>query len=148
MIRTDHNIDNYERFAADIAVVEQQCFHDPWSVQSVLSLYENPDAIVAAEYDDGEICGELMARCAADECELYRIAVLPQHRGKGCAKRLISHLIATCKERGISSIFLEVRQSNAPATALYERSGFEPVSVRKNYYKEPVEDAVIYVLKL
>lgn len=148
MIRTDKDFENKRQFAAEIAEVERQCFHDAWNVTSVIPLCGNPDAIIAAKYDGDDVCGELIARCAADECELYRIAILPQYRGRGHANSLMTYLVNVCKERKIKNIFLEVRCSNTPAIKLYEGFGFEIAAIRKKYYREPQEDAKIYILKI
>lgn len=124
--------------------MESRCFDDAWSESAISELFALDGVIAAAECDGDGVCGVLIARCAADECELYRIAVLPERRGGGCGKSLMSYLLEECSLRGIKRIFLEVRRSNIPAISLYERFGFVQTAIRKNYYRSPCEDAVIY----
>ena len=144
MILTDITPDS----AKAVAEVERVCFIDPWSEDSVLSLYKSAGSIVLAACEKDNIVGALLARCAADECELYRIAVLPQYRGKGYALDMLGAMKNICRDRGINTVYLEVRRSNEPAIGLYSRFGFQSAGVRKNYYRLPDEDALIYLLKL
>ena len=72
------------------------------------------------------------------ELEITNIAVRKSHQGRGVAKRLMTNL-----EQRLETIFLEVRASNAVAQALYESHGFEVVGRRKDYYRQPVEDAIL-----
>ena len=92
----------------------------------------------------GFICGQSVS----DECELYRIAVLPEYRHQCIATQLMEYFINKCKNNGIKSIFLEVRCDNEPARKLYEKHGFSEVGRRRNYYTEPVCDALIYKAEL
>lgn len=78
-----------------------------------------------------------------DSADLLDIAVLPEHRKKGVASALMAFMEEECAARGVKMIFLEVRESNLPAISLYEKCGFDKISVRKKYYSDPVEDAVI-----
>ena len=71
------------------------------------------------------------------------VAVHPDRRRQGIAENLITHLIQELKNRGSHALMLEVRASNAPAIALYEKLGFRQVGLRKNYYRNPKEDALI-----
>jgi ribosomal-protein-alanine N-acetyltransferase len=90
------------------------------------------------------ILGFLIARHLAPEWELENIVVAPRVRQKGLGKRLFESLLAAARETNSSSVFLEVRESNAAARTLYERVGFEPTGRRKSYYTDPLEDAVLY----
>ena len=83
---------------------------------------------------------------AADEAYVANIAVLPEHQGKGCGKKLTAHLVKTAKEKGCSFITLEVRPSNTKAVALYKNLGFEENGRRKGFYTSPTEDALIMTL--
>jgi ribosomal-protein-alanine N-acetyltransferase len=88
--------------------------------------------------------GFLIARHLAPEWELENIVVAPMARQKGLGKRLFEALLAAARETNSSSVFLEVRESNAAARTLYEGVGFEPTGRRKSYYTDPIEDAVLY----
>jgi ribosomal-protein-alanine N-acetyltransferase len=89
------------------------------------------------------ILGFLIAHHLTPEWELENLVVAPATRRKGLAKRLLEALLVAAHETH-SSVFLEVRESNAPARALYENAGFEQTGCRKSYYTSPLEDAVLY----
>lgn len=110
-------------------------------------------AVVAVETGEGgsphvagndSILGFLVARHLAPEWELENIAVAPNARRKGIGQQLLDTLLAAARETDSESVFLEVRDSNQPARALYERAGFQQTGRRKSYYSNPVEDAVLY----
>ena len=94
--------------------------------------------------DNNPILGFLVARHLAPEWELENIAVSPGARRNGIGKQLLATLLASARETYAESVFLEVRASNQPARALYERAGFQQTGRRKSYYSNPVEDAVLY----
>lgn len=128
--------------------IEKECFSVPWSERSVEAQLSTDSAVFAAVSENDEIIGYVAGQTAADECELYRIAVLPCFRRKGYAAKLMEYFISECRSRDIKSIFLEVRKENTPARTLYERYGFMSVGVRKNYYSYPADDAVVYRLEI
>ena len=80
---------------------------------------------------------------AAGEGELVDIAVSPAYRKQGLGQMLMTALLTEAEKRGACQVFLEVRQSNMPARNLYEKNGFRPIGLRKKYYKNPTEDAVL-----
>jgi [ribosomal protein S18]-alanine N-acetyltransferase len=90
------------------------------------------------------ILGFLVAQHLAPEWELENLVVAPQARRKGIGKRLLNALLATARKTHSSAVFLEVRDSNAPARALYEKAGFKQVGRRYSYYTNPSEDAILY----
>lgn len=135
----------------DIGVIEKECFSVPWTSRSIESQVLTEGAVFALIRDDrsdnrpvGYICGQSVS----DECELYRIAVLPAYRKQGTADRLMSYFLGKCRENGIKNVFLEVRCDNEPAKHLYEKHGFCEVGRRRNYYTEPICDALIYKAEL
>lgn len=93
------------------------------------------------------ISGFLVARTIDTECELENIVVEENSHRKGLGQLLLNELINYARERA-AEIILEVRSSNGAARALYEKMGFKLEATRKNYYPNPVEDALIYRLKL
>jgi ribosomal-protein-alanine N-acetyltransferase len=97
---------------------------------------------------DARILGFLVAHHIAPEWELENIVVTQSARRNGLGKRLFDALLTRAKETNSDSIFLEVRESNAPARALYESTGFEQTGRRKSYYATPQEDAILYRLPL
>ncbi len=96
----------------------------------------------------GEVAGFLMGREVADEAEIFTLAVTPRYRRQGHGSVLISAAMRGLRSRGVRSVFLEVRESNAPAIAFYEKHGFAKMGVRKGYYRDPDEAAVTMVRKL
>jgi len=98
--------------------------------------------------NEGEaLLGFLVARRAA-EWELENIVVAPQARRNGFGRSLLHALVAHATQTNSESVFLEVRESNAAARALYQRAGFCETGLRKSYYANPVEDAILYALRL
>ena len=103
------------------------------------------DCLVLPDADARDpILGYCVISRAADEGEIVSVAIAPSKRGRGYGSLLLTDVFALEKEKGISTIFLEVRQSNAPAMALYEKIGFYPVGIRPKYYADTKEDARIY----
>ncbi len=152
LIEKDNGKDsNSSVLCRDIGVIEKECFSVPWTSRSIESQVFTEASINAVIRDDkaenkpvGFICGQSVS----DECELYRIAVLPEYRHQRIATQLMEYFINKCKSNGIKCIFLEVRCDNEPAKYLYEKHGFIKVGRRKNYYTEPVCDALIYKAEL
>ena len=126
--------------------VEQICFHGSWTKNMLLEEINNPLSVLVTEQRDGNIVGFALGRVVADEGELYQIGVLPECRRLSIGGKLLGILHEKMKERGAICCFLEVRSRNAAAIALYEKSGYERISVRKGYYDD--DDAVIYRVQL
>lgn len=128
---------------AFLVKLEQKLFSDAWTEMSLINtLHYRPDTSFIAELD-GEPVGYLFFMAAADEGELLRIGVSPEYRRQGVGQVLLEHMDYFVLENGIYSVWLEVRESNEPARALYEKSGFVTQGCRKKYYHRPDEDAVI-----
>ena len=93
--------------------------------------------------EDGKVVAYLIGRMIAPEGEIYRVAVAPNKRQRGLGYRLLDYSVKTSRGKGLESLFLEVRSKNIPAIKLYEAYGFKRVGVRKNYYKNPDDDAIV-----
>jgi [ribosomal protein S18]-alanine N-acetyltransferase len=132
-----------------------------WSVHQYHDLFRSDPqavrlAIIAVEtgeetperVDQSNALGFLVARHLTPEWELENIVVARASRQKGIGKQLLERLLTVARETNSESVFLEVRESNSPARALYERSGFHETGRRKSYYSNPLEDAIIYRLTL
>ena len=104
--------------------------------------------LVGLEDSETSPAGFLVAQHLAPEWQLENIVVAPTARRKGLGKRLLNELLAAANKTNSTAVFLEVRESNAAARTLYERTGFEQTGRRKSYYKNPSEDAVLYRLTL
>ena len=131
----------------DVAALEKVCFPvDPWSEALFQEALDNPRVrVLLAQGEDGSILGYAVLSVILDEGNLDNIAVAPAARRQGVADALLSALIGFGREH-LAVLMLEVRSSNAPAIALYEKYGFDVVGRRKNYYDAPREDAVLMTL--
>lgn len=130
------------------AALEKLCFPaDPWSEALFQAALDNPStAILLAEGTDGTILGYAVLSVVLDEGNLDNIAVAPDCRRQGVADALLSVLTGFGREH-LALLMLEVRASNGPAIALYEKHGFITVGRRKNYYDAPREDAILMTLE-
>lgn len=126
-----------------IAELEKICFHDPWSENSIASELNNPLACWLVAIVDGELAAYVGSQTVLDGSDMMNIAVSPQYRRQGIAEALILALCKALKERNSICLLLEVRASNIPAISLYEKLDFIQVGRRKNYYRNPKEDALI-----
>ena len=126
-----------------IAELEKICFNDPWSVNSISYELTNPLSLWFVALDGDRVAGYIGSQAVVDEADIMNVAVDPSYRRQGIAQGLIDALIAALKEKGVVCLFLEVRVSNEPAIELYGKNGFLQVGLRKNYYHNPKEDALI-----
>lgn len=132
-----------QQHVSQVAALEQICFSEPWSENSVAGELSNPLSawLVCVEY--GTVCGYVGSQTVLGESDMMNVAVHPDFRRRGIAEGLICELIETLKGKDSHCLTLEVRSSNVPAIALYEKLGFAQVGRRKNYYRNPKEDALI-----
>ena len=132
--------------ASDVALVaalEKCCFSDPWSEKSVASELENQLALWLVAVEGETVVGYVGSQTVMDETDMMNVAVHPDSRRRGIAEMLVTALVEALKQLGSRCLTLEVRASNAPAIALYEKLGFTEIGRRKNYYRNPREDALI-----
>ncbi|MEX2467626.1 MAG: ribosomal protein S18-alanine N-acetyltransferase [Gemmatimonadota bacterium] len=136
--------------AADVSAViaiETEAFSTPWQADTFEGLIGREGLELLTFEDPGDgILGYAVLWCVLDQGELANIAVRPDLRGRGLGARLLQAVLDTCRRRGVESLYLEVRESNLAAAALYERFGFRDVGRRKNYYQSPPEDARVMEL--
>ena len=128
---------------SQIAELEKICFSDPWSEKSVASELSNPLSLWLVAVEGARVVGYIGSQTVAGETDMMNVAVHPDYRRQNIALALVKGLIEALKERGSLCLSLEVRQSNAPAIALYEKLGFQQVGLRPNYYRNPKENAYI-----
>lgn len=127
-----------------IAALERECFSDPWSEKS---LKETPGTMMLVATDNECITGYIITRCVAGEAELFRICVKGEARRKGTGQMLLESGIEAAKAEGAKRLFLEVRSKNAPARGLYIKAGFKETGLRRDYYTDPQDDAVIMMME-
>ena len=126
-----------------IAELEKVCFHDPWSENSIAYELTSRLSYWLVAVENGEVVGYIGSQSVLGESDMMNVAVHPDHRRKGVAEALVLALAKDLKERDNVCLTLEVRVSNEPAIALYEKLGFTQVGRRPNYYRNPREDALI-----
>ena len=129
-----------------IAKIEEDTFSDPWTFESVSSLISTEGAMCYTAVDGSEVVAYILGRVIIPEGEIYRIATREDKRRRGIAFRLLSYAHKTERGHGLETLFLEVREKNTPARSLYESYGFKTVGMRKNYYKNPSDHAIIMLL--
>lgn len=131
------------RDAVRIAALETEIFSDPWCEKDVTSLISTEDSTCFVAESGGTVCAYVLGRMVVPEGEIYRIAVSPDMRGRSIGYRLLDRLVREEGAEGLETLFLEVREGNSHAIRLYESFGFTHVGMRKNYYKNPTENAIL-----
>ena len=130
-----------------VAELEKSIFSDPWSEGDVCELVCNDGGMCyCAKGEDGELLAYVIGRIIPPEGEIYRIATKESARRRGIAYRLLDHTVRERKPEGLESLFLEVRSENRAARGLYLSYGFREIGLRRNYYKNPTDDAVVMLL--
>lgn len=128
----------------NVVEVENNCFSIPWSKASFLREVENNEvALYLVAKIENKAVGYIGVWRIIDEGHITNVAVHSDYRGLGIGSMLVSELLSLCKKDGINSFTLEVRKSNEIAQKLYRKYGFEERGIRKNYYEDNKEDAVI-----
>ncbi len=128
---------------ADVHALAQLCLPEAWSEAALAALPENPLAHFFVARRDGVLLGFCFMYLVADEGQIMEIATDPAHRRQGIARQLLSHLLADGQAHGATLFTLEVRAQNAAAQALYASLGFVADGVRRNYYRNPTDDAIL-----
>ena len=128
---------------SQVAELEKLCFSDPWSEKSVASELENKLAYWLVAVEDDRVAGYVGSQTVCGETDMMNIAVHPDFRRRGVAESLVNALVEDLQKQESHSLTLEVRASNEAAQKLYEKLGFMQVGLRKNYYRNPKEDAYI-----
>lgn len=132
-----------ESHVAQIAALERECFSDPWSEASIASELHSEWSLWLVDEEDGQVVAYVGSQSAPPDADVMNVAVAPNHRRQGRGEALMLALMDALRALNRESLSLEVRQSNAPALALYRRLGFVQVGKRPKYYHNPVEDALI-----
>ncbi len=131
------------QWVGEVERLERLCFSDPWSRGGITGDILSPCSFWygAVEEKTGRLAAFLGSHVIGDEGEIVNLATDPAHRRRGLAEALIRALRQ--EHPSLRRVFLEVRASNEPAQVLYRKMGFSRYAVRRNYYENPGEDAVL-----
>ena len=127
-----------------VEALEKRCFSDPFSRSMLESALTNERAFAFVALSGGEVAGYLELYDSVDSLYVCSIETAPEFRRMGLADLFLEKTDEVAEERKLPLIALEVRVSNAPAVALYEKHGYERVGIRRDYYAKPREDAAVY----
>ena len=131
---------------AAVAAIGAHSSQSPWDEKSVLTYFLREDTLFVVEEEPGTgLIGFAALLMTPPESDVLDIVVEESRRGRGIGTKLLDTLCDQALLRGVDTVFLEVRPSNAPARRIYEKLGFEETGIRKNYYTDPAEDAITMV---
>ncbi|WP_110955951.1 ribosomal protein S18-alanine N-acetyltransferase [Anaerosinus massiliensis] len=130
-----------------VVSVENASFSSPWARQSFCEELENQLAYYLLATSGDAVIGYVGMWIIIDEAHITNVAVLPSHRRLGIGEAMMQEALVVAKSKGACAMTLEVRASNLAAKNLYEKLGFESSGVRKNYYEDTQEDAIIMWLR-
>lgn len=136
-----------ERDLPLVAELEKACFTESWSYRTLEAGIHSPFDVYFVLEQDGRILGYANLRILAGEGEIQRIAVWPDCRRLGAGRKLMDAMVAHARECQAYAVTLEVRESNLAARNLYESYGFAAEAVRRGYYHNPMEDAILMWLR-
>ena len=125
-----------------LAIEQEAASAAHWTREQYTGLVESQIVLVAE--DGGNISGFVCAKAVAGDWEIENMVVAKQGRRRGIGSGLLDELLRGVRNQAGAAVWLEVRESNQPARRLYERYGFHETGRRRGYYREPVEDAVLY----
>ena len=115
----------------------------PWTENGFFSFLLRQDTLFLVAEDGDQIAGYCGVVMVPDEGDITNVSVAKSRQGQGIGSQLVKELIGRAAEAGVTRLYLEVRRSNDKALRLYEQLGFVREGIRKDYYEEPVEDAVL-----
>ncbi len=132
---------------SQVMEIENATFAVPWTEMGYFSFLMREDTLFLVAEEEGKILGYCGLLMVLDEGDITNVAVEKSRRGQGIGEALVRELAARAARRGIALLHLEVRQSNQAARGLYRKLGFLEDGLRKGYYEEPREDAVLMTLR-
>jgi ribosomal-protein-alanine N-acetyltransferase len=131
-----------------VMTIERSAYRFPWSSGFFLQELQVACARSILAEIDGRICGYVLFWLLPGSIDVHNLAITPELRRRGLARRLMRHVVATAKLQSATRVTLEVRQSNSPAKELYASLGFVQTGLRKGYYSDDGEDAYTMALEL
>lgn len=128
-------------------LIEQRTFSMPWSQKAFEESmsYDYMMFLMAYDEESKEMVGYIGMYTTFSDADITNIAVIPEYRGRGIGSRLLESIFGKAREKYITNIRLEVRESNKSAIKLYEKKGFVKIGIRKDFYEKPIENAFIMV---
>ena len=132
-----------EEDVAAVGALEAENFSRPWSCDAFYKTLSDENYIVMIAKETDALLGYCVLLCMGEEADITNVCTAPEARGKGVATEMLTVLMEEGLSRGVKEFFLEVREGNVPARSLYTKLGFEEIGLRKNYYEEPREHAVL-----
>lgn len=126
-----------------VVAIEERSFSAPWSRSAFERLLAQPTAGALVAEEGRDVAGYAVFWTVADEAELGNLAVRPEARRRGLGRRLVRAVGRAARRAGAATLYLEVRESNEAARALYRELGFRNVARRRGYYRSPPEDALV-----
>ena len=133
---------------AQLEALEERCVSCPWTAAQLQNMMEDPRAAFFVLDDGGTDAGYTAFYTVLDAGYIANVAVAPDYRRRGLGDALVTAKTEEARRRRLTCLTLEVRESNAPARALYEKHGYKAVGIRKNYYEKPTESAILMTLWL
>lgn len=137
-----------EKDAESVAAIEKEVFSEPWPMEEFAKAAKDDKYVYLVATDDDIIVGYAGCFVVCENADITNIAVSDSHRRMGIAEKLLEVLAKQASQKGAESLFLEVRESNEPAKFLYGKQGFVSVGLRKNFYRKPVENAILMEKKI
>ena len=121
-----------------------------WTVEQyeVVFRASSLDRLAMLIEEESQVQGFVIARVVGEEWEIENMAIAGPARRRGLGTRLFGELLDLARAKGVRAVFLEVRESNLPAIALYRKLGFSTVGRRPHYYRQPDESAILLHLKI
>lgn len=132
-----------EEYVDQVCILEEEAFSMPWHRESFLEMIANENACYLVALIGEEVVASCGLRHIVGEGEITNVVTKGTMRGKGIGRQILLQLLEEGAKMGAEAFTLEVRVSNAPAIHLYESLGFVSEGIRKNFYEEPTEDALI-----
>ncbi len=133
-----------EEHIPQLALLERECFSEPWSESSLKEELENENSHFIVAESENTAVGYIGVQEICGEAYITNIAVFEKYRKTGIGRKLLKAACFGAEQRKCEFITLEVRESNHSAIALYESENFKMVGVRKNFYSSPTENGIIY----
>lgn len=128
---------------SQVAEIERQIFSIPWSEKAFRDSMESDNTIYIVAKENNNVAGYAGMYLSFEEGNITNVAVNPLSRRKGIGEKLVRDILNRAYEKGVRDVFLEVRETNSVAIALYEKIGFKEEGIRKNFYDKPRENALI-----